>query len=175
MSPATESISGEIDTANNNASTNSSHTTDDTSLTNSEEKEELVNGSDRSDEDHEQEDEAEGTNHKNKDEGVTANTAKVISSGKEISSCEKMREMLDKKLTKGAPVDQQLIALNKGEMELKREMLRKLNHQEQQFNQTMKILQKKNDKIYRYRFWCITNDGCSFSAAAKQRYAPPRK
>ena len=34
----------------------------------------------------EQEDEAEGTDHKNKDEGVTANTAKAISSGKKIVS-----------------------------------------------------------------------------------------
>ena len=57
-SPATESISGGINTAKNNASTNSSHTTDDTSLTNSEEKQELDNGSEGSDKDREQEDEA---------------------------------------------------------------------------------------------------------------------
>ena len=48
-----------------------------------------------------------------------------------------MREMLDKrknkKLTKSVPVDQQLIALHKEEMGLKREMLRKMNYQEQQF------------------------------------------
>ena len=143
-SPTTESISGGIDTAKNNAPTNSSHTTDDTSLTNSEEKQKLEYGLDGSDEDREQDDEPEGTNHKNKDEGVTANTAKAISSGKEKSSSEKMREIFDKrrnkKLTKSVPVDQQLIALHKEEMELKREMLRKIDHQEQQFNQTMKIL-----------------------------------
>ena len=50
------SISGGIDTAKNNASTNSSHTTDDTSLTNGEEKQELDDRSDGSDEDREQED-----------------------------------------------------------------------------------------------------------------------
>ena len=48
-----------------------------------------------------------------------------------------MREMLDKrknkKLTKSVPVDHQLIALHKEEMGLKREMLRKMNYQEQQF------------------------------------------
>ena len=66
-SPATESISGGIDTAKNNASTNSSDTTDDKSLTNSKEKQELDDGSDGSDKDREQEDEAEGTDHKNKD------------------------------------------------------------------------------------------------------------
>ena len=57
-SHATESISGGINTAKSNASTNSYHTTDDTSLTNSEEKQELDNGSDGSDKDREQEDEA---------------------------------------------------------------------------------------------------------------------
>ena len=96
-SPATESKSGGIDTANNNASTNLSHTIDDTSLTNSEEKQKLDNGADESDEDREREDETEGTDHKNKDEGVTPNTAKAIFSGKEKSSREKMREMLDKR------------------------------------------------------------------------------
>ena len=99
-SPATESISGGIETVKNNASTNSSHTTEDTSFTNSEEKQELDDGSDESDEDREQEDEVEGTNHKNKDDGVTGNTAKAISSGKEKSSRDKMREMLDKRRNK---------------------------------------------------------------------------
>ena len=84
-SPATESISGGVDTAKNNASTNSSYTTDYTSLTNSKEKQELDDGADGSDEDREQEDKAERIDHKNKDEGVTANTAKSISSGKEKS------------------------------------------------------------------------------------------
>ena len=101
------------------------------SLTNSEEKQKLDDGSDGSDEDHEQEDEAERKDHKNKGEGVTANTAKTISSGKEKSSREK-------NLTKSVSVDQQLIALNKEKIELKREMLRKMDHQEQQFNQTIK-------------------------------------
>ena len=111
-------------------------------MTNSKEKLVLDDGSDGKDEDREQEDEAEGTGHKNIDEGVTANTAKAISSEKEKSSSEKMGEMLDKrrnkKLAKSVPVDQQLIALREEEMELKREMLRKMDH-----------------KIYRYRFWCI--------------------
>ena len=43
--------------------------------------------------------------------------------------------MLDKRrkkmLTKAVPVDQQLIARHKEEMELKREMLGKMDHQEQ--------------------------------------------
>ena len=56
--------------------------------------------SDQSDEDREQEDEVEGTNHKNKDDGVNGNTAKAISSGKEKSSRDKMREMLDKSRNK---------------------------------------------------------------------------
>ena len=47
-SPVTESISGGIDTVKNNVSTNFSHTTDDASLRNSEEKQELDNGSDGS-------------------------------------------------------------------------------------------------------------------------------
>ena len=46
---------------------------------NCEEKQELDDGSNESDEDREQEDEAEETDQKNKDEGVTANTAKAIS------------------------------------------------------------------------------------------------
>ena len=54
--------------------------------------------------------------------------------------------MLDKrrhkKLTESVPIDQQLIALHKKEMELKREMLKKMDYQKQQFNQTMKILQE---------------------------------
>ena len=52
-------------------------------MTNSEEKQELYDGSDGSDEDRKQKNEAKGTNHKNKDEGVTGKTAKAISSGKE--------------------------------------------------------------------------------------------
>ena len=149
--PGTESISEWIDTAKNHVSTNSFHTADGTNLANSEEKQELDDGSDGSDEDREQEDEAEGTDHKNKDEGVTANTAKAISSGKEKSSREKMREMLDKrrnkKLTKSVPVDQQLVPLHKEKMELKREMLRKMDHEEQQFNETMKIIQENTTRF----------------------------
>ena len=104
-------------------------------MTNTEEKQKLDDGSDGSDEDREQEDKAERKDHKNKDEGVTANTAKTISSGKEKPSCEK-------NLTKSVSVDQQLIALNKEKIELKREMLRKMDHQEQQFNQTIKYYRK---------------------------------
>ena len=61
---------------------------------------------------------------------------KLFPRGKK-SPREKMREMVDKrknkKLTKSVPVDRQLIALHKEEMGLKREMLRKMNYQEQQF------------------------------------------
>ena len=88
----------------------------------------------------------ERKDHKNKDEGVTANTDKIIFSGKEKSSREKEGRMLDKRrnknLTKSVSVDQQLIALNKEKIELKREMLRKMDHQEQQFNQTIKYYRK---------------------------------
>ena len=46
-----------------------------------------------------------------------------------------MREMLDKrrnkKLTKSVPVDQQLIALHKEEIGLKKEVVRKMDHQGQ--------------------------------------------
>ena len=59
--------------------------------------------------------------------------------------------MLDKrrdiKLTKSVAVDQQLIALHKEKMELKREMLRKMDRQEQQFHQTMKILQENTTRF----------------------------
>ena len=58
---------------------------------NCEEKQELDDGSNESDEDREQEDEAEETDQKNKDEGVTAKTAKAISLGKEKLSLERMR------------------------------------------------------------------------------------
>ena len=98
-SPAAESINGGMDNANNNASTDSSHTTDDASLTNSVEKQELDDRSDGKDEDREQKDEAERKDHKNKDEGVTANTAKTISSGKQKLSREKVRRRLEKRIT----------------------------------------------------------------------------
>ena len=59
--------------------------------------------------------------------------------------------MLDKrrhkKLTESVPIDQQLIALHKEEMELKREMLKKMDYQKQQFNQTMKILQENTTRF----------------------------
>ena len=59
--------------------------------------------------------------------------------------------MLDKrrhkKLTKSVPIDQQLIALHKEEMELKREMLKKMDYQKQQFNQTMKILKENTTRF----------------------------
>ena len=102
-------------------------------MTNSEEKQELDDGSDGSDEDREQEDEAEGTDYRSKDDGVSASTANAISTGKEKSPRDKMREMLDKrrnkKLTKSVPVDQQLIALHKEEIGLKKEVVRKMDHQ----------------------------------------------
>ena len=59
--------------------------------------------------------------------------------------------MLDKrrhkKLTESVPIDQQLIALHKEEMELKREMLIKMDYQKQQFNQTMKILKENTTRF----------------------------
>ena len=59
--------------------------------------------------------------------------------------------MLDKrrhkKLTESVPIDQQLIALHKEEMELKTEMLKKMDYQKQQFNQTMKILQENTTRF----------------------------
>ena len=59
--------------------------------------------------------------------------------------------MLDKrrhkKLTESVPIDQQLIALHKEEMELKREMLKKMDYQKQQFNQTMKILKENTTRF----------------------------
>ena len=97
-SPAAGSINGGMDNANNNASTDSSHTTDDTTLTNSVEKQELDDRSDGKDEDREQKDEPERKDHKKKDEGVTANTAKTISSGKQKLSREKLRRMLEKRI-----------------------------------------------------------------------------
>ena len=82
--------------------------------------------------------------------------------------------MLDKrrhkKLTESVPIDQQLIALHKEEMELKREMLKKMDYQKQSNHENIK---GKYNKIYRYRFWCITNDGSI--TAAKQRYVPIKK
>ena len=79
-----------------------------------------------------------------------------------------MREMLDKrrnkKLTESVPVHQQLIALHKEEMELKREMLRKMDHKEQQFNQTMKILQENTT-----RFTDIVSGAFQMMAAAFQQ------
>ena len=59
--------------------------------------------------------------------------------------------MLDKrrhkKLTESVPIDQQLIALHKEEMELIREMLKKMDYQKQQFNQTMKILKENTTRF----------------------------
>ena len=59
--------------------------------------------------------------------------------------------MLDKrrhkKLIESVPIDQQLIALHKEEMELKREMLKKMDYQKQQFNQTMKILKENTTRF----------------------------
>ena len=59
--------------------------------------------------------------------------------------------MLDKRrkimLTKAVPVNQQLIARHKEEMELKRKMLGKMDHQEQQFNQTTEVLLENTTKF----------------------------
>ena len=59
--------------------------------------------------------------------------------------------MLDKRrkkmLTKAVPVDQQLIARHKEEMELKREMLGKMDHKKQQFNQTTEVLLENTTKF----------------------------
>ena len=57
-----------------------------------------------------------------------------------------MKEMLsnrrNKKLRKNIPIDQQIVALNKEEMEIKREMLKKMELQDQQFSCSMEALQE---------------------------------
>ena len=108
---------------------------------------------------------------------VTADTVKAISSGKEKSSLEKMRKMLDKRrnkqLTKSVPVDQQLIALHKEKMELKREMVRKMDHQEQQFNQTMKILQENTTRFTDIVSGALQMMGVAFQQQRNNAMFPP--
>ena len=67
------------------------------------------------------------------------------SSREKIEKCSTNPEK--KMLTKAVPVDQQLIARHKEEMELKREMLGKIYHQEQQFNQTTEVLLENTTKF----------------------------
>ena len=45
------------------------------------------------------------------------------------------------------PVDQQIVALNKEEMEIKREMLKKMELQDQQFSCSMEALQENMSNL----------------------------
>ena len=62
-----------------------------------------------------------------------------------------MKEMLsnrrNKKLRKNIPIDQQIVALNKEEMEIKREMLKKMELQDQQFSCSMEALQENMSNL----------------------------
>ena len=62
-----------------------------------------------------------------------------------------MKEMLsnriNKKLRKNIPIDQQILALNKEEMKIKREMLKKMELQEQQFSRSMEAIQENFTNI----------------------------
>ena len=88
-----------------------------------------------------------------------------------------MREMFDKcrkkKLTKRIPVDQQLIALNKEEMQLKKEMLKKMDHQEQQLNQTMKILQENTTRFTDIVSGALQMMGVAFQKQRNNVVVPP--
>ena len=61
------------------------------------------------------------------------------------SSRKKMKEMLsnrrNKKLRKNRPIDQQVLVLNNEEVEIKREMLKKMQLQDQQFSRSMEAFQ----------------------------------
>ena len=48
----------------------------------------------------------------------------------------------NKKLTKNVSIEQQILALNKEEMEFKNQMLRKMEIQDQHFNRSMEMLQE---------------------------------
>ena len=78
-------------------------------------------------------------------------TDKPTMPSEQKSSREKMKDMLNtrrnKKITKSFPLDQQILALNKEEIELKREMMRRMDKQEQQFNRTMETLQANMAKF----------------------------
>ena len=58
-----------------------------------------------------------------------------------------MKEMLSnrrtKELRKDIPIDQQILALIKEEMEIKREMLKKMELQDQQFSRSIEEFQEK--------------------------------
>ena len=77
------------------------------------------------------------------------------------SSRAKMKEMLsnwrNKKLRKNIPIDQQILALNKEEMEIKREMLKKMKLQNQLFSRSMEAFQQQ---LHEYPFRVNTNDDC---------------
>ena len=53
----------------------------------------------------------------------------------------------NKKLRKNIPIDQQIVALNKEEMEIKREMLKKMELQDQQFSCSMEALQENMSNL----------------------------
>ena len=62
------------------------------------------------------------------------------------SSQEKMKEVLynrgNKKLRKNVPTDQQILALNKEEKEIKGEMLKEMKLQDQKFSRSMETFQE---------------------------------
>ena len=61
-------------------------------------------------------------------------------------SQEKMKEVLynrgNKKLRKNVPIDQQILTLNKEEMEIKGEMLKEMELQDQKFSRSMEAFQE---------------------------------
>ena len=61
-----------------------------------------------------------------------------------------MKEMLSNqrnKLKKNIPIDQQILTLNKEEMEIKREMLKKMELQDQQFSCSMEASQENRSNF----------------------------
>ena len=54
-------------------------------------------------------------------------------------------------------MDQQILALNKEEMEIKREMLKKMKLQDQLFSRSMEAFQQQ---LHEYPFRVNTNDDC---------------
>ena len=79
----------------------------------------------------------------------------------------------NKKLTKSLPVYQQLISLNKEEIELKKEMLRKMDYQEQQFNQIMKILQETMTRFADIISGALQMMGVAFQQKRNNVMVPP--
>ena len=59
----------------------------------------------------------------------------------------RIRKDRSQKLRKNMPVDQQIVALNKEEMEIKREMLKKMELQDQQFSCSMEALQENMSNL----------------------------